>query len=145
MIGLLKLPTALREQLAREAKAAFPGECCGLIEGATSVLSLSLSKVEAVALHPAPNLAAAQDRFEIDPAIHFALLRQLRGTTHEIIGCYHSHPNGRPEPSPRDMEGAGEEGFLWLIATLDSAQADVQIACFTWTGSNFAPVAIESE
>ncbi|HEX4159944.1 MAG TPA: M67 family metallopeptidase [Rhizomicrobium sp.] len=143
MIQSLALPAALREQLKREARAAFPRECCGLIEGRKN--SLTLSQGEAAALHTTPNLARESGRFEIDPAAHIALLRKLRGTGGEIIGCYHSHPDGRSEPSPRDVEGAGETDFLWLIAAIESASADVEIACFVWTGANFAAVRVETD
>ena len=67
----------------------FPRECCGLIEGERHG-----DTAVAVALHATRNLAEASDRFAIDPAAQFALLRALRGTGRDIIGCYHSHPNG---------------------------------------------------
>ena len=142
MTETLVLPASLRAQLEQEAMNAFPRECCGLIAGKKDSLMLSLSKHEAVALHPMPNLARAPDHFEIDPGAHIALLRALRGTEYAVIGCYHSHPNGRAEPSPRDLAGAGETGFLWLIAALETATAEPHIACFIWTGSAFAPVRI---
>ena len=97
----------------------------------------------ATELHPAPNLAAASDRFEIDPARHIALLRQLRGTDRAIIGCYHSHPNGRLEPSQNDCESAGEEKFLWLIAALGNDSGEPCLACFVSSESAFNPVRIE--
>ena len=34
-----------------------------------------------------------------------------------IVGCYHSHPNGRPTPSAADAARVAEWGWLWLIAT----------------------------
>lgn len=142
MIESLALPAALRAQLKREAKDAFPRECCGLIEGMREPLTPSLSK--GIALHPAANVACEPDRFEIDPAAHFALLRRLRGTGRELIGCYHSHPNGRADPSPRDKEGAAEADFLWLIASLESAAAEPHIAGFVWTGTSFAEVQLHS-
>jgi desampylase len=140
MIEILALPARLGEQLKRDAKTAFPRECCGLVEGVCEGPAAS-----AFALHPASNLACEPDRFELDPVVHIALLRTLCGTGREIIGCYHSHPNGRPEPSPRDIAGAGEARFLWLIAALKSKDADPVIAAFVWTGSTFAPVIIESD
>lgn len=141
MITTLILPGELQAQLCAEARDAFPRECCGLIEG---ILTLSLSTGEAVALHPTRNLATARDRFEIDPAAHIALLRRLRGTQGALIGCYHSHPNGRPEPSPHDCESANDVGFLWLIAALDGADAKPGIAAFVSTGEAFNPIRIES-
>ena len=137
MIESLALPAALRGQLEREARAAFPRECCGLIEGRREGPA-----ARALAFHPMVNLACEPDRFEIDPVAHIALLRRLRGTEREIIGCYHSHPNGRPEPSAHDVQGAGETDFLWLIAALENRAATPAIACFVWTGLTFAPVRI---
>ena len=135
MIESLVLSAALREQLGQAGKAAFPRECCGLIEGVCDDHTAL-----AHALHATPNLADQSDRFEIDPAIHIALLRRLRDSGRGIIGCYHSHPNGLAEPSPRDCEGAAEAGFLWLIAAREQVAADSHLACFVWTGSNFARV-----
>ncbi len=110
MIERLVLPEDLRAQLAREAEESFPRECCGLIEG-----TLGGGTAQAVVLHPCTNLAREPDRFEIDPRDHIRLLRQLRGTPRSLIGCYHSHPNGRAAASARDAQGASDEDFLWLI------------------------------
>lgn len=126
MISSLALGADLRAQIAREAKAAFPRECCGLIEGAREG-----NRIVATALHPTRNIAADADRFEIDPATHIALLKKLRGSARKIVGCYHSHPEGRAEPSARDAEAAAEEGFVWLI------QAE-ELRGFVWTGAGFA-------
>lgn len=134
-------------QIAEEARSAFPRECCGLIEGTLTlslVPAINRGKGEVMALHPARNLAGARDRFEIDPAAHFALLHKLRGSTRAIIGCYHSHPNGRPGPSEHDRQNADESGFLWLIAALAAPDAEPLIAASVSTGRAFAPVQIET-
>jgi proteasome lid subunit RPN8/RPN11 len=39
----------------------------------------------------------------------------LRGTGRDVVGCYHSHPNGRAEPSPRDRARIYPAGFVWVI------------------------------
>jgi proteasome lid subunit RPN8/RPN11 len=123
MIHTLVLPHALCGQIVREATAAYPAECCGLIEGIVSD-----EGARAVACHPIRNVAKANDRFELDPAQQIRLLKALRGTGREIIGCYHSHPNGRAEPSARDLAGAADENFLWLIAAGDILAAYVHSA-----------------
>jgi proteasome lid subunit RPN8/RPN11 len=114
--GLFVLPEPLRTRLRAEARAAFPRECCGLIEGVRDA-----RRIVACALHPARNLADAPDRFVIDPAEHFRLLRALRGTERAIIGCYHSHPGGMPVPSEHDCAMAIDDGFVWLIAASTAA------------------------
>ncbi|HUO91662.1 MAG TPA: M67 family metallopeptidase [Rhizomicrobium sp.] len=125
----LVLAAALHRQLIAESRAAFPRECCGLIEGVRRG-----DTVEAIALHPTRNLATASDRFEIDPAEHIRLLRALRGTGRDIVGCYHSHPNVKAAPSARDRDGAHEKDFIWLI------YAEPEPRAFVWTGADFADI-----
>ena len=116
----LFLPDDLRLQVLTAARAAFPRECCGLILGVRSG-----GDAHALALYPARNAAALSDRFEIDPADHFAALRLARAGSQQVIGCYHSHPNGVAWPSAQDLKGAGEDGFAWLIAGKDELKAFV--------------------
>jgi desampylase len=116
------LPDALRAQLLREARAADPHECCGLIEGAREQGNFRVTT-----LHPARNLADAPDRFEIDPQDQFAAHKAARARGHAIVGCYHSHPSGRAQPSAADLAGADEENFLWLIASNENVNAFVYL------------------
>ena len=130
------IPAELLKQVEAEARAAFPRECCGLLVGERHG-----DTAEIFLAHPAANIAEADNRFEIDPQAQFTLLRALRGSSHEIVGCYHSHPNGRPDPSARDAGGASETGFLWLIAAVD-AEGTCIIAAFIFSGDRFMPVEI---
>jgi len=118
----VRLPEALRAQILDEARAALPGECCGLVEGVRSE-----SVFQVLALHAARNLEAAWDRFEVAPEDHFRALKAARASGRALIGCYHSHPNGRAEPSATDKQGAGEENFLWLIAAGEKLGAYVYL------------------
>lgn len=133
----LVLDSELRSQLEREARAAFPRECCGLVESTADADSLRVT-----ALRPTRNVAVASDRFEIDPAEHFRILRAARANEAQIIGCYHSHPNGEANPSPCDHAGASEEGFVWLIASLTLA-GPAKLSAFIWRAGAFEPIAIE--
>lgn len=136
MIAALSLSAPLRAQLEDEARAAFPKECCGLIEG---VCEGGICNV--TALHRTENLSDAPDRFEIDPAAHVALLRKLRGTKRAIVGCYHSHPNGKPEPSPRDRDRALDEDFVWLIQPVTAGGAGAPGA-FVFAANGFHRLAL---
>jgi len=114
------LPPTLRTQVLREAEAALPRECCGLLEGRREGKRFHL-----LALHAVKNLAAHPDRFEMDPRGQIAAQKAARAAGNRIIGCYHSHPNGKAEPSAADLQGAGEEDFLWLVAAGGSLAAFV--------------------
>jgi proteasome lid subunit RPN8/RPN11 len=134
----LLLPPALHSLLARAALDAFPRECCGLIEGMAVDDGL-----RAIALHPARNLAAAPDCFELDPADHIAAMKAARANGHILIGCYHSHPNGRAAPSRSDLGGAAQENFLWLIAATDGRQC--RLAAFAYRPAGFEDVVLTSK
>lgn len=135
MLRQIILPQELRNQIEREARAAMPGECCGLIEG-----SRRFDAVVADAVHPAKNLANRRDRFEIDPADHFRLLHAARGAKHEIFGCYHSHPNGAPHPSGFDAENAESEDFIWLVAAV--TREDFGLGAFVFANGSFRRVSM---
>ncbi len=126
---LVMLPRELRARILREAADAAPCECCGLLEGTRDADEFRIT-----ALHPTRNLALSPDRFELDPQDHFAAHKRARGNGHRLIGCYHSHPNGRCEPSSADWAGAGEENFLWLIA------GNSQLNAFVYADGAFAPL-----
>ena len=122
------LPDVLKAQILAEARQAFPRECCGLVEGARLEGG---DEFRITALHPARNLAAAPDRFELAPEDHIQAFKAARANRTTLIGCYHSHPNGRAEPSPTDKAGAGEENFLWLVA------AGERLEAFVYLGGEF--------
>jgi proteasome lid subunit RPN8/RPN11 len=132
----LILPGALRAQIECEARAAYPSECCGLVEGIRGGVALEIT-----AVHPTANLSLESDTFEIDPAAHVALLRALRGTGRAVVGCYHSHPNGRAEPSERDRVRASEAGFVWLIAAL-GCESGCTVNAFVFDGNGFSPLTL---
>lgn len=135
MSGLI-LPRDARARIEAAARVAWPRECCGLIEGMRVGGTIVVT-----AAQPVRNVAEGPDVFEIDPAEHIRLLRALRGTGRQIVGCFHSHPDGVAEPSVRDRQSAGEIGFVWLIAAL-TAPDTAAIKAFVFDGNAFLPVPI---
>jgi proteasome lid subunit RPN8/RPN11 len=109
---VLILPDELAASVLSAAGRAYPSECCGLIEGVDGK-----DGWQALGIHEAANVADDPSRhFLIDPQVQFDLLRSLRGSGRRIIGCFHSHPDGVPEPSATDRANAYESDFLYLIA-----------------------------
>lgn len=101
------LSSALHAQMLALAQAAHPHECCGLLFGDDATIRR---------IQPAANVSDAPDRaFEIDPAALIAAERAMRQGGERLIGHYHSHPNGRAEPSPCDATSAAADGRLWLV------------------------------
>lgn len=138
MIRVLVLPDPLQTAIDKSARDAHPHECCGLLEGWREG-----DVVLTTAVHAARNLAEHRDRFEVDPADHIRVLKALRGTGRDIVGCYHSHPNGRAEPSSRDREASFGEDFVWVIAALEDKHADATVRAFVLTADGHREIDLE--
>lgn len=101
------------------ADDAAPEECCGLIFGRDG----SVSRCELTS-----NVAEDPTGFfEIDPARLIAAEKSSREGPGEgkaqLIGYFHSHPNGRTDPSPYDAKMAAADGRLWLIIAVGQVTA----------------------
>ena len=93
--------------LLEEATKAHPAECCGLLLGEGGRISQA---VPAANVHPSP-----ESHFEIDPSALIAAHRGAREGGPQVLGYYHSHPNGRADPSATDRAAASGDGRIWAI------------------------------
>ncbi|HEY0269929.1 MAG TPA: M67 family metallopeptidase [Sphingomonas sp.] len=99
-------------RLLLDRAAASPGiEICGLLLGSTTHGRRLIVSAPAVA-NVAPDPA---QRFEIDPAGLLAAYKSQRTGGWRVLGHYHSHPNGRAEPSGQDAAASAAADRLWLI------------------------------
>lgn len=95
------------EQIVAESAAAHPLECCGILLGEGDRIA---------AVRPATNVHPQPDRyFEIDPQALVDAHRAARGGGPDVVGYYHSHPSGPPEPSATDRAQANGDGRVWAI------------------------------
>lgn len=77
---------------------------------------------------PAANALASSTAYEIAPSELFRLMREIRAAGTELLGIYHSHPNGRNEPSPRDIERAYyPDAVHFILSPLRDAAAPVRV------------------
>lgn len=125
----LTLPASCLDALVAEAMAAAPREACGLLIGRGQ---------EVRRIVPARNVDASPARYTIDPADHFSALREARREGLAVIGAYHSHPAGPPEPSPTDRAEATPE-FVYMIVGLAPAPA---VAAWRLVDGNFASLSL---
>ena len=102
-----ELASGLEAELIQEAARAHPQECCGLLLGQGGRITQTR---RAANVHTDPAI-----QFEIDPAVLLAAHRGARGGGLQVLGYYHSHPNGRAQPSPRDQAGGAGDGRVWAI------------------------------
>lgn len=114
--GLHIIQDLIDEMLA-EADASPQREICGLLLGEGRTVST---------IQPCTNVASdPAQAFEIDPAQLIAAHRTARAGGQAVIGHYHSHPNGRVEPSDCDRAMIGAAGEIWIIIASGSSRAFV--------------------
>ena len=125
------------DAIVAHARRDSPRECCGLLVGT------ELEVTEAVA---AANVAADPiRRYQVSPVDHFAQIKRCRGVAPRgaaavnVIGVYHSHPRGVPEPSPTDLEEAFGE-FLYLIAGPVDGSAQLELRAYRLQAGRFTDV-----
>jgi proteasome lid subunit RPN8/RPN11 len=104
----LLLPVAAHAAILRAAAAAHPNEACGLLLGTAT--HIETAQVTAN-VHPEP-----LRHFEIDPAALIAAHKAARAGGPQLIGYFHSHPNGLARPSATDAASASGDGRIWAIA-----------------------------
>jgi proteasome lid subunit RPN8/RPN11 len=104
----MRTSRALIDELVARAAASPDREICGLLLG---------TETEILGSVPTRNMSANPEKaFEIDPQALFDQARGERAGGMAMIGHYHSHPNGRAEPSRCDAAAAvGTPSKLWLI------------------------------
>jgi proteasome lid subunit RPN8/RPN11 len=104
---IVTITSAVRQALLTHAAETGANECCGLLVGRPGRIDIAI---------PTRNLSRQPaTSFEIDPAVLLHAHRDARSAGRQVIGHYHSHPNGSPMPSPRDAARAVENRQLWLI------------------------------
>jgi desampylase len=103
----LELTSGVNATLRKEAMRAHPLECCGLLLGQGARIERA---VPCANIHPDP-----VRHFEIDPVALIAAHRAARNGGLQVLGHYHSHPNGRTGPSDEDLAMAERAGRIWAI------------------------------
>ena len=116
MGAIIRIQREVAEELGKRALQETKLECCGLLAGSGGVVTY---------VFPAENVASEPAKsYEIAPKEIFRMMREFRAAGLEFLGIYHSHPNGKNEPSTRDIELAyySEEIYFILSPRRDAAK-----------------------
>jgi len=128
----LVLSAGLRDQLAKHAETAYPGEACGALLGRSDGPYLP-AVTRAIAL---PNSdPAGGEGYRISRDDQCALFSEGRSREERLVGFYHSHPDRPPRPSERDLRN-GIPGLLYVAVSVRSGRAGARTA---WMVNPAAP------
>jgi proteasome lid subunit RPN8/RPN11 len=123
--------------IVAHARRDVPNECCGLLVGRPGEI------LEAV-----PTSNGAPDptrRYEISPVDYFAQIRRCRSINaaqserFAVVGAYHSHPRGEPEPSETDTAQAFRD-FVFVIVGLGGGSGGMQVRAYTLEDGALKPI-----
>ena len=127
----MKIRQDVIARIVAHAVEDLPNECCGLLIGSREI-------VEDAAR--ARNLKRSRTKFQVEPADHFAAIRKARATGMEVIGAYHSHPNGPSGPSDTDRARLTDPSMFHIIISL--AHGTKTVRAFRLVDGNFSPLEI---
>jgi proteasome lid subunit RPN8/RPN11 len=125
----VKIRQHVLDRIVAHAVADLPNECCGLLIGNGEI-------VEDAAR--ARNMKRSRTRFQVEPADHFAAIRRARAAGLDVIGAYHSHPNGPSGPSETDRARLTDPAMFHVIISL--AHGTRTVRAFRLADGNFSPL-----
>lgn len=133
----LELPETHRESIVDQALKEAPKEAVGILAGRRGDDSV----VERT--YAAKNAAKTpRTRYEIGPQEQIKLLDRIDEAGLDVVGFYHSHPNGPAKPSAVDAQLASWPGYLYVVVSLDGGSAT--FGGWRWSGERFEPEPIRS-
>lgn len=109
----LALPEAVRAELVEWARAERPREACGVLLGRVRDAEHAVEAAVRLAnVDPDPTR-----RYEVDPGGFVAAAGEARAAGLEVVGVWHSHPEGPAEASETDRREACPR---WSYAIVDA-------------------------
>lgn len=99
----LVVPDEVRRALLAHSGWAYPNEACGLLAGDDTRISLVFCLT---------NRVHSPTRYTIDPREYFGAMRYAERQGLNIVGAWHSHPDGDATMSGTDI--ASSPGGTWI-------------------------------
>jgi [CysO sulfur-carrier protein]-S-L-cysteine hydrolase len=114
------LPLEVRAAIIEQARRELPNESCGLIVGDLPAADGG----RALRWVPTRNAAASPYRYEIDADDLLRLSIETDDRDEVIWAIVHSHVVSPARPSPTDVRQAFYPDALYILVSLDPAEAD---------------------
>jgi proteasome lid subunit RPN8/RPN11 len=114
------LPAAMLAEIVAHARRELPNEACGLIVGDRPADDGG----RPLRWVPARNAVASPYRYEIDPEDLLRVTIETDDDGEMIWGIVHSHVASPARPSPTDLRQSHYPDALYLLVSLDPAEAD---------------------
>jgi proteasome lid subunit RPN8/RPN11 len=120
---MIKIAKQVFETIEYRAVEDLPYEACGLLVGNRETDCIAVNDILF-----SVNVSESDPRqsFEIDPALYIKLQKQARAGGPDVVGVWHSHPGGQPEPSTTDKMLSVEKNWVWLITSASEQETQTK-------------------
>jgi proteasome lid subunit RPN8/RPN11 len=117
----LKITIELYNQLRRQGEKTYPNECCGVLVGNFDAADEKVVRT----LAPCGNTRtdSSENRYGIDPRELVRIRREAILAGCDIVGFYHSHPDGSPRWSATDLAEAHWTGCSYVITGVENGNS----------------------
>lgn len=119
------IPGNEADRIRRWGRRLHPEEACGLLlghwrddEGGRYCEAGVVRAVRARNRHAQPRI-----RYDLHPRDFLRIERRAKAGALDVVGIWHSHPDGGTQASPTDVEEAWR-GWIYLIAGMAAEGAD---------------------
>lgn len=121
MTNSIQIQGDVLQSLIRHAGQNPRVECCGFLAGGEGIITSA---------YPAENIAAnPATSYEVATKEIVQVTREIRAAGLEMLGIYHSHPNGRGEPSATDIAMVGYPDVAHFIVS-PAVDVDAAVRAF---------------
>ena len=117
------------------AQSALPNEACGLLGG-------SAGRVQAV--YPGANAERSPVRYRMEPKEQLRAMDAIGLAGGDVVGIFHSHPQGPPVPSPTDLAQAYYPQAVYIILARQES-GEWQIRGYNLSNGQSRKVALQVE
>jgi [CysO sulfur-carrier protein]-S-L-cysteine hydrolase len=114
------LPAGLRDAIVEHARGDVPNEACGIVVGDGYAADGGLP----VRWVPLRNIVMSAFRYAIDPSDLLRLTIETDDADEVFWAIVHSHVSSPARPSPTDLRESHYPDSLYLLVSLDPAEAD---------------------
>jgi proteasome lid subunit RPN8/RPN11 len=129
----LIVPAQVYAEMVAQAVAEQPNECCGLLGGVVETCSDGSRVGRVVKRYPLVNEAQSPNEFFNAGKDMFAATRDMRECSLDTLAVYHSHPDGAPVPSKKDLARNWSEEVVNVIISLTTTPPTVRAWWLTET------------
>lgn len=116
IVGRIDLDRATYDAMIVHARSDFPFEVCGL---------LAAENGACVRHYKVPNAARSMTYYSMDPKAMLYAMREIDDRDWALLAIYHSHTHTEAFPSPTDVQLAFYPDAVYLIVSLQDADAPV--------------------